>query len=40
MTTAIIPFVITGAAVVMLIGGLVILGHAFKTWKEERDGRK
>ena len=34
-----IPYVVAGIALVMLVGGVLILAHAFKTWMEERNLR-
>jgi hypothetical protein len=34
-----IPYVIAGMALVMLVGGVLILAHAFKTWMDERNLR-
>jgi len=31
-----IPYVIAAIAIAMLVGGVAILGHAFKTWMDER----
>jgi len=34
-----IPYVVAGIALVMLVGGVLILAYAFKTWMEERNLR-
>ena len=37
MTQIIIPFSLVGIALAMLVGGVLILGHAVKTWMDERE---
>jgi cell division protein FtsX len=33
----IIPYVITGVALAMLVGGVILIGNAIKTWMHERN---
>jgi hypothetical protein len=40
MTTVIVPYALAGMALALLVGGVLILGHAFKTWVEERHREK
>jgi len=40
MTQVIVPYALAGMALAMLVGGVLILGHAFKTWVEERHREK
>ena len=40
MTQVIVPFALVGMALTMLVGGVLILGHALKTWVEERNREK
>jgi hypothetical protein len=37
MTQIIVPFSLVGMALALLVGGVLILGHAFKTWMEDRN---
>jgi len=36
MTQIIIPFSLVGMALALLVGGVLILGHAVKTWMDDR----
>jgi hypothetical protein len=39
MSQIIVPFTLAGMAFMLLVGGVAILGHAVKTWMEERNLR-
>ena len=36
MGQKVFPYALAGMAAAMLVGGVVLLGHAVKTWKDER----
>lgn len=36
MAQIIIPYSLAGIALVLFVGGVLILGHAVKTWMEDR----